>query len=109
MFRTKVQHTACQSCPIARTADLIGDSTILLIVRDLAKAPQRFTELQASSAGVSSRTLTKKLDILQKEGLISKCKYPEFPPRVEYALTKKGKGLLRVIHAMEQYGVKHLS
>ena len=108
MFRTKVQHTACKSCPIARTADIIGDSTTLLIIRDLAKAPQRFTELQASSVGVSSRTLTKKLEALQKEGLISKCKYSEFPPRVEYSLTKKGKGLLSVIRAMEQYGIKHL-
>jgi DNA-binding HxlR family transcriptional regulator len=107
MFRTKEQHNKCNSCPIAKTADLIGDSTVLLIVRDLSLFPRRFSDLQVSG-GVSTRTLTGKLKILESEGLVSKKKYAEFPPRVEYALTKKGKGLLTIISAMEKYGKKFL-
>ena len=109
MFRTKIQHTACSTCPIAKTADIIGDSTILLIVRDLAISPRRFNELESSFPGVSTRTLTGKLKILEAEGIIVKQKFAEFPPRVEYSLSKKGKGLLSVIRAMEQYGKKHLA
>ena len=30
--------------------------------------------------------------------------YPESPPRVEYTLTEKGRGLLPIIHAMSQFG-----
>lgn len=108
MFRTNVQHTACNTCPIAKTADIIGDSTTLLIVRDLSVSSRRFGELQTSLPGVSTRTLTEKLKALEGEELIDKQKYAEFPPRVEYTLTKKGKGLLRIIHAMEQYGKKYL-
>ncbi len=108
MFRTKAQHESCSDCPTAKTADLIGDSTTLLIVRDLSKSSRRFSELQESFPGVSTRTLTKKLSTLEEQGLITKHKYPEFPPRVEYALTKKGKGLLGVIRAMETYGKKFL-
>jgi DNA-binding HxlR family transcriptional regulator len=108
MFRTKVQQKACTTCPTAKTADLIGDSTVLLVVRDLAKKPRRFSELEESFPGVSTRTLTEKLKMLEREGIVSKEKYAEFPPRVEYTLTKKGKGLLSVIGAMEAYGKKYL-
>lgn len=109
MFRTKSQHTACDSCPVAKTADLIGDSTMLLIIRDLAKSPCRFTELTTSLPKVSTRTLTQKLKFLEIEALVSKHKYSEFPPRIEYALTKKGKGLVSIISAMEKYGERFLT
>ena len=109
MFRTKAQHKACNTCPIAKTADLIGDSTVLLIIRDLGISSRRFGELQTSLPGVSTRTLTGKLKVLEMEELIVKQKYAEFPPRVEYTLTKKGKGLLGVIRSMEKYGKKFLA
>ncbi len=104
MFRTSSQHTACGNCPIAKTADLIGDSTILLIVRDLEKGTKRFTDLSASLPSVSSRTLTQKLKLLEEEDVVVKNKFAEFPPRIEYTLTKKGKGLKVVIKAMQKYG-----
>lgn len=109
MFRTKAQHKACNTCPIAKTADLIGDSAVLLIVRDLGISSRRFGELQASLPGISTRTLTEKLKVLEIEELILKQKYAEFPPRVEYSLTKKGKGLLGVIRSMEKYGKNFLN
>ena len=108
MFRTKIQHKKCDSCPVAKTADLIGDSTVLLIVRDLWQRPRRFSDLEVSFPGVSTRTLTQKLKMLETEDIITKKKYAEFPPRVEYMLTKKGKGLTAVITAMEKYGKKFL-
>ena len=108
MFRTKLQHTECTKCPIGRTADLIGDSSVLLIIRDVAKKPRRFSDFEQSLPGVSTRTLTLKLKMLEKEGILSKEKYAEYPPRVEYALTKKGKGLLGIVKAMEQYGKRYL-
>lgn len=109
MFRTKAQHTACNTCPIAKTADLIGDSTVLLIIRDLSISSRRFGEFQTSLPSVSTRTLTEKLKKLEGEDIVSKQKYAEFPPRVEYSLTKKGKGLLGVIRSMEKYGKNFLN
>lgn len=76
-------------------------------MRDLAIESRRFSDLQISG-GVSTRTLTGKLKLLGAEGLVSKKKFAEFPPRVEYTLTKKGKGLLTIISAMEKYGTKFL-
>ncbi len=108
MFRTKLQHSECIKCPIGRTADLIGDSSVLIIIRDVAKKSRRFSVFHESLPGVSTRTLTLKLKMLETEGILSKKKFAEYPPRVEYALTKKGKGLLGIVKAMEKFGKQYL-
>jgi DNA-binding HxlR family transcriptional regulator len=99
---------ACNTCPIEKTADLIGDHWTLLIVRDLLTGPKRFGELETSLDGVSSRTLVKKLGCLTDEGIITRTAFKETPPRVEYTLTKKGKDLNGLAEAMRKYGEKHL-
>ncbi|MDB5225032.1 MAG: transcriptional regulator, HxlR family [Candidatus Adlerbacteria bacterium] len=93
---------------MARTADLVGDTCSLIIVRDLLESPRRFSELTASLAGVSTRTLTLKLKNLLAQGLIERTEYSEKPPRVEYALTAKGKALKPLVAAMRIYGEKYL-
>ena len=109
MLRTKEQQKMlCKTCPVARAADLLGDSCTLLIVRDLLEGPKRFGDLEESLSGISSRTLTKKLCALEACGVIERVAYSERPPRVEYSLTKKGKGLRDVEQALRQYGKKYL-
>lgn len=103
MLRTKARVNLCSSCPIARVADLVGDSTVLLIVRDLLKGPRRFGELAASLVGVSSRTLSKKLRYLLEVGLIDHGK-----DTLVYRLTNKGRGLSTIERAMRSYGERYL-
>lgn len=97
----------CPGCPVARVADILGDSCSLLIVRDLMGAPKRFSELETSLKGISTRTLTNKLKQLEQEGLVIRNEY-EKPQRVEYALSKKGAALDDVLDAMRSYGKKYL-
>jgi DNA-binding HxlR family transcriptional regulator len=102
MLRTKAQEKIiCSSCPVAKTAHLIGDSFLLLIVRDLEHGPKRFKDFEESLPGVSTRTLTKKLSLLIEKGLIVK-------EDNIYTLTKEGKGLSVITKAMELYGKKYL-
>ena len=108
MLRTAQQRKAlCNSCPVARVADLLGDSCSLLILRDLLIKPRRFCDLQSSLSGISTRTLASKLKRLENERLMQR-KESNNPPRVEYALTKKGAALRDVIDAMREYGKKYL-
>jgi DNA-binding HxlR family transcriptional regulator len=105
MLRTKSQcKKICGACPIAKTADLVGDSVILLIVRDLIGSPKRFKDITTSLAGVSTRTLTNKLKFLEEKGLVVKEEQPTKPPHTAYVITEKGRGLEKVIKSMEQYG-----
>jgi DNA-binding HxlR family transcriptional regulator len=109
MLRTAQQKKdLCANCPVARVADLVGDSVSILIIRDLLERPRRFKDLEASLSGVSSRTLTLKLKMLEKEELIEKKEYSTHPPRTEYKLTRKGAAFHDVVDAMRAYGKKYL-
>lgn len=109
MLRTSRQRKIlCRSCPVAQTADIVGDSVSLLILRDLLERPRGFTELELILNGVSSRTICEKLKRLMGDGLVARVPKTSFYPRVDYRLTPKGKALRPVIGAMRAYGRKYL-
>jgi DNA-binding HxlR family transcriptional regulator len=92
------------SCPVCRTADVVCGKWTLLVIRDLAEDSQRFCELERSLEGISPRTLSLRLRALEEEGIVERRTYPEVPPRVEYALTEKGRALVPLIESMRSYG-----
>ena len=97
-----------ETCPVCLTAEIICGKWTLLLVRDLAEGCSRFSELERSLAGISPRTLSLRLRALEEAGIVERHTYAEVPPRVEYALTDKGKALLPIIDDMRSYGEKWL-
>src|SRR5919202_4848069 len=67
------------SCPVCRTADIVCGKWTLLLVREL-----------------------------EEEGIVERSTYPAVPPRVEYALTEKGRALIPIIEDMRTYGERWL-
>ncbi len=94
----------CTCCAVAATSDLIGSKWTSLIVHDLSEGPRRFTQLEHACPGISPRTLSERLHMLEQEGIVLRQGYPEAPPRVEYELTDKGVALLPIIEAMRSFG-----
>ena len=45
-----------------------------------------------------------RLRALEEEGIVERHTFPEVPPRVEYALTEKGRALLPIVDRMRAYG-----
>lgn len=101
MARTK------RACSVGKVAELVGDHCSLLIVRDLLEGPKRFGELEASLRS-SSRTLAKKLKLLERERMVIRKETEDEPSCVRYALTKKGAALGPVVEAMRAYGARYL-
>lgn len=97
-----------ETCPVARTAAVIGSKWTLLVIRDLANGTKRFNELEKSLIGISAKTLSERLRGLEQEGILSRQAYAEIPPRVEYSLTEKGQALLSLIESMREYGQRWL-
>lgn len=95
-------------CPVCRTAEVVCGKWTLLIIRDLADGRSRFCELERSLHGISPRTLSIRLRSLEDEGIVRRRTYPEVPPRVEYALTEKGRALIPIIEDMRTYGSRWL-
>lgn len=85
-----------KACPITKTLNHIGKKYTLLILRNLHNnGTKRFNSLMGDMGKISPRTLSKRLKELEKLGLISRKRFNEAPPRVEYSLTGKGKGLVK--------------
>ncbi len=95
-------------CPVARTAQLIGNKWTPLIVRDLANGQRRFSELERSLVGISPKTLSERLKRLEEAHVVERQCFAEVPPRVEYSLTEKGFALLPVIDQMRTFGTRWL-
>ena len=96
-------------CPVCRTADIVCGKWTLLVIRDLAEGRSRFCELERSLAGISPRTLSLRLRALEEEGVVQRQTFPEVPPRVEYALTEKGRALVPIVETMRVYGREWLN
>lgn len=55
----------------------------------------RFSELESHLPDASTSTLSTRLGDLVEAGIFDRQKYDEVPPRVEYELTRDGRGLAR--------------
>ena len=85
-------------CPVAKVALLLSDPWTMLIIRDLLKKPMRFSDLEKSLKGISSRTLTIKIKQLETEGVLSKMDIHY------YSMTSKGIKFKKILEAMADYG-----
>src|ERR671939_609415 len=98
------RHPYNQWAPDARALDLVGDKWTLLIVRDLAGGPRRFVELQRVLPGISTEQLRSRLNRMVADGLLTRQRYREVPPRVDYELTERSRELMPVIGALARWG-----
>jgi DNA-binding HxlR family transcriptional regulator len=92
---------------IAGAMEIIGNKWTALILRDLMSGPVRFCELEKSVGNINPRTLSQRLDDLEKHNIITKQTFAEVPPRIEYTLTSKGHDLLPILKQMAAWGDKY--
>ncbi|MGB5758737.1 MAG: helix-turn-helix domain-containing protein [Acidimicrobiales bacterium] len=100
MRRTRFDH---DPCPMARTADLLGDWWTPLVLRELLLGCRRFSDLQ-TRLGINRSLLTERLRRLESEGIVVRRRYRDHPPRNEYEPTDKGRALWDVLAVMWSYG-----
>jgi DNA-binding HxlR family transcriptional regulator len=98
------RHPYDQWAPDARALDLVGDKWTLLIIRDLAAGPRRFVELQRVLPGISTEQLRSRLNRMVADGLLTRQRYREVPPRVDYELTERSRELMPVVGALARWG-----
>jgi DNA-binding HxlR family transcriptional regulator len=88
-----------RTCPIQKIVTILSDAWTVLIVRDVLTSPKRFCELEKSLTGISTRTLTIKLQKLIDEGIIEHTD-------LYYRTTSKGTILKSIIDEMSKVGKK---
>jgi DNA-binding HxlR family transcriptional regulator len=95
-------------CPVRAALDVIRGRWKPSILCELKSGPKRFSELLHNLAAANAQVLTLQLRQLEADGVISRRVTPEVPVRVEYALTREGKRLSRVMQALEDWGSEYL-
>ncbi|WP_182551663.1 winged helix-turn-helix transcriptional regulator [Phyllobacterium myrsinacearum] len=93
---------------VTRMLRMISGRWKLPILFRLYAAPSlRTLQLKRDMPGVSQKMLTQHLRELENDCLIERRDYGEQPPRVEYQLTERGRGLMPVLMAARTFSVRH--
>ncbi len=100
-----------ESCTKAKmairdTLDVVGGKWKLVLISILRSGKKGFNEL-SREAGISPRILSKELQELEMNGLISRQVCDTKPVTVQYELTPYSETLNEVLGAMEKWGAQH--
>jgi DNA-binding HxlR family transcriptional regulator len=94
-------------CTIARSVAVFGDHWNILLIREACLGTRRFDAFQ-SALGIGRNMLTRRLNGLVDEGILTRVEYQQNPPRNEYRLTEKGRQAFSVLAAMAAWGEEWL-
>jgi DNA-binding HxlR family transcriptional regulator/putative sterol carrier protein len=102
------EHRYSQYCALARMLDVAGDRWTLLIVRELAPGPRRFTDLIDGLPGISRKLLTERLRALEGDSIIARTELPPPAARQVYELTEDGRDLATAMAPLMAWGARRL-
>jgi DNA-binding HxlR family transcriptional regulator len=94
-----------QFCPVAKSAEILGDPWSLLIVRELLLGSNRFSILQKGLSRISPTVLNTRLKELEEGGVLIKRRM-QGQRGHEYRLTAAGRELSVVIEALAVWGMR---
>ena len=94
-----------QFCPISKAVEILGDKWTLLIVRELLMGGRRYSELQRGLSQISPTMLSKRLDSLERYGLVLKKKIQN-QKGYEYFPTRSCNELLPIIKSFGDWGLR---
>lgn len=99
--------TAVERCPFQDALEILGKRhTLNLLWVFQQKSPRRFLEIRGAM-NINPVTLSERLSELERCRILERTVVPQSPPRVDYALTPKGRDLLVLLDDLEKWSQKH--
>src|SRR5258706_1048389 len=98
-----------QFCPLAKALDVVGDRWTLLIVRELAVRPCRYTDLRDGLPGIATNLLADRLKSLEAAGVITAELARPPVATTLYRLAARGEALLPALHELVTWGAPLLA
>jgi DNA-binding HxlR family transcriptional regulator len=93
---------------LAKALEHVGDRWTLLVVRDLMFGPKRFTDLMDRMAGITPKTLTRRLRELEADGLVEADRMAG-RREVWYQLTPAGEDLQPALEELLLWGLRNVA
>jgi DNA-binding HxlR family transcriptional regulator len=100
--------TPADGCPISRALAIVGNRSVMLIMREAYYGTTRFDDF-AKRVGIAESMAASRLRDLVDAGLLDRRPYqePGQRTRYEYVLTEAGTDLLPVVLGLGRWGEKH--
>lgn len=97
-----------KACPIDISLNVIGHRYALHILRNMILLKQnKFSQFLTSVEGISTKTLSIRLNELERAGLIKRTIIPGRPVQTEYSLTEKGIAIERVLEEIASFSTRY--
>jgi DNA-binding HxlR family transcriptional regulator len=94
------------ACGLAHALELIGERWAMLVLRELAYGPRRFSELKADLPGISANVLSQRLAELEARSLVRRVRLPP-PASVQvYEATEWGLEATPVIASLGRWAAR---
>ena len=91
--------------PVEFAMDRIGGTWKMPILWRLKDKVMRYGELKTAIPHITHKMLTSQLRELEAEGFITREVFPVVPPKVEYAITRRGKRAITIVETIRNYGL----
>lgn len=101
IYKSKVYYN-----PVEFALDRIGGAWKMPILWRLKDRVLRYNELKKDIQHITHKMLTTQLRQLEEEGFVTRTVYPVVPPKVEYALTDRGRRAILVVDVIRNYGLE---
>jgi DNA-binding HxlR family transcriptional regulator len=86
--------------------ELLGERWAMLVLRELAYGPRRFSGLRKDLPGISANVLTQRLTELESRGLVRKAKLPPPASVAVYEATEWGLEVVPVIASLGKWAAR---
>jgi DNA-binding HxlR family transcriptional regulator len=94
------------ACGLAHAMELLGERWAMLVLRELAYGPRRFSELKADLTGISANVLAQRLTELEARGLVRRTKLPPPASIQVYEATEWGLEVVPLIASLGRWAAR---
>ena len=94
------------ACGLAHALDLLGERWAMLVLRELAYGPRRFSGLRRDLPGISANVLTQRLNELESRGLVRRTRLPAPASIQVYEATEWGLEAIPTIAALGRWAAR---
>ena len=93
-----------QFCPVAKTAEVLAERWMPLVLRELLAGSRHYSELRRGIPLISPAVLSQRLKELVDAEVVERVRAPGAGERWEYRLTEAGQELRPIIRAFGEWG-----
>lgn len=101
IFKGKVYYN-----PVQLVMEQIGGVWKMPILYRLNRGTMRYGELRKDIPHVSDKMLTTQLRELETDGYLERKVFAVVPPKTEYSLTEKGRGIIPLVEQIREVGLE---